>query len=123
MALAVLHAAGDIDDQIAAEIRGLLELFDVQPVLPRPDLPIDMPQVIAGRILTVLKKLNALPKVRTAMHAREKTLDDILRPKLHSRNSLDGFRMQKSFGIGHRWKARLRGRGFALQEFESHRPK
>ncbi len=44
------HAGRDVDEQMAAEIRVFLELLHGQPVLPSPDLPIDMSQIVAGRI-------------------------------------------------------------------------
>ena len=55
---AVLHAGRDIDQQAAAQVGVFLELLDVQPVLLGPDLPVDVAQVVARRVLAVLQELD-----------------------------------------------------------------
>ena len=106
-AVSILHAVGDINQQVAAHVGVFFKLLDVQSVLPRPDLPIDVSQVVAGNVFAVLQKFDGLTEIRAAMHPRKKTFDDMLRPQIQSRNSLDRFRMQKSSGIWHRLKVRL----------------
>ena len=66
-----------------------------------------MAQVIAPHVFTVLHEFDTLAEVRTAVHAREEAFDDVTRPQLHAADALDRLRMQKSFGIGHRWLVRL----------------
>ena len=86
----------------ATHVRVFFELLDVQSVLPGPDLPVDVPQVVAGGVFAMLQEFDGLAEVGAAVHARQKTFDDVPSPQLQPRDPLDRFRMQKSFGIGHR---------------------
>ena len=54
----------------------------------------------------VLKELDRLTEVGTAVNAGEKSLHDVHRAQIEPRDPSDRFRMQKSFGSGHRWSAR-----------------
>ena len=93
--------------RVAAEIGVLLKLLDEVAVLLGPQLPVNVPRVVAEGIFTVLAELNRLAEVRTAMHAGEEALDDVPGPQLQPRDPLDGVRMQKSSGIAHRGSVRL----------------
>ena len=104
---AVAHAAGDVDQHGAAEVGVLFELLDVVAVLLGPQLPVDVPGVVAEGVLAVLAKLDRLAEVGTAMHAGEETLDDVAGPHFQPRDPLDRVRMQKSSGIAHRGSTRL----------------
>ena len=104
---AVAHAGRDVDQQRAAEVGVLLELLDVVAVLLGPDLPVDVPQVVAAGVLAVLAELDRLAEVRAAVHARQEALDDVPGAQVQPGDPLDRLRMQKSFGIGHRGSARL----------------
>jgi len=95
------HAGRGIDKQCASKVRVLLILLDIEFVLASPYFPIDVPKVISRNVLSVLHKLNALTEIRTAVHAREKSLDHIPSPEFHRRDSPDCVRMQIVFGIGH----------------------
>jgi hypothetical protein len=65
--MTVEHARGAIDEQRAPQIRILFILLNYQAVLPRPHLPVDMADVIASYILTMLHELDRLPKIRTSV--------------------------------------------------------
>ncbi len=103
----VRHALGGVEQQRAPEAGVLFVLLDVEFVLAAPYLPIDMPQVIARDILSVLNEFYRLAEVGAAMHTRHKALNDIAGPQFHRRNASNGFRMQVFFGIGHRVAIRL----------------
>ena len=102
----VTHAAGNIDQQRRAEVRVFFVLLDVIAILLGPDLPIDVPQIVAGGVLAVLAKLDRLAEKGTAVDARQKSLDHVARAHLEPANPGDRLRMQKSFGIGHRASTR-----------------
>src|SRR5207247_10997416 len=95
--VAVGHAPGNIDHERATEVGLFLVLLDVEPVLAGPDLPIDVPQVVAGDIFAMLQELDGLPEVRAAVHPRKKSFDDAEGPNFQPRDALDRLRMQKSF--------------------------
>ena len=48
--IAVTHAVGNVDKQRAAEVGVLLELLDIQAVLPRPDFPVHVAQVLGHEL-------------------------------------------------------------------------
>jgi hypothetical protein len=58
-----------------------------------------MAQVVAGDILAVLHKFDAVAEERAFVHARDKALDHLPRPKLEARNLGDGVGMQEPAGI------------------------
>ena len=93
MPVAESHAVGDVHQQIDLHFFVRFVLLNVQTILPRPDLPIDVPKIIAGRVLAVLAKLNRLSEVGTTMHARQVALDDLTSPQIHPGDALDRFRM------------------------------
>ena len=55
----------------------------------------------------VLQEFDRLAEIRTAVHPRKKSFDDVPRPQVQPRYAFDRLRMQKSFGIGHRLSIRL----------------
>ena len=103
----VIHALGTIDEQGTSQVGVFFVLLDIESVLSAPDLPIDVPEIIPWYVLTVLNELDRLPKVWTAMHPREKALNDVAGPEFHRRYASDCFRMQIVFGIGHHAAIRL----------------
>ena len=56
---AVAHRAASVDEQVAIEVRLLLELLDVVPIGPCVDLPIDRREIVAGNVLPVFGELDA----------------------------------------------------------------
>ena len=106
-ATTVVHAFGTIDQQCAPQIGVFFVLLDIESVLTAPNLPVDVPKIVSWHVLTVLNELDGLPKVWTAMHPREKALNDVAGPEFHRRYASDCFRMQIVFGIGHHAAIRL----------------
>ncbi len=56
-----------------------------------------MAQVVTRHVLAVLPELDRLAEVRTAMHPRQESFDDVPRSQFQPRDAFDRFRMQKSF--------------------------
>src|SRR5260370_38698752 len=52
---AVPHRSADVEQQMAVEVRLLLELLDVVAVSARVDLPVDRGQIVARNVLAVLR--------------------------------------------------------------------
>ena len=113
--VAILHAVGGVHQHRAAKIRILLELLDVKPVLAGPDLPVNMTQVVSHHVLAVLEELNRLAKIGTAVHPGKESFHDVPRPQIQAADAFNRLRMQKSFGIGHRWSVRLPWSGCRLK--------
>lgn len=115
-AVAVVHRIADIDDEMRPQIRLGFVLLDVEFVGFRPDFPVEMPKVVARRVVAVLDELDAVPEEGTLVHAGQETLDDLLRPQLQRRDTGDRLGMQKPTRIvfrfdGHFW-TRSWGREF-----------
>lgn len=66
------HRLGQVDEQRRAKIRFFFVLLDIVPVGFRPDLPVNPANVVTRRVLTVLRKLDGLSKVGTAVQTRQK---------------------------------------------------
>ena len=94
-------------NSVAAHVRVFFELLDVVAILLGPDLPIDVAQIVADGIFAVLPEFDRLAEIGAAVQAGQKAFDDMPCPEVQPRDSLDRFRMQKSFGIGHRGSIRL----------------
>ena len=75
--LLVVRTPGDVHQQRAAQVGVLLELLHIQPILPGPHLPIDVPQVVASRVFAMLQEFDRLPEVGAAVHAGEEALHDV----------------------------------------------
>ena len=72
----VLHALARIEQQVQNEIGFDLELLEVEAVGLAEHLPIDVPQVVARRVLAMLGKLVRKALVRAAVQAGDVAFDD-----------------------------------------------
>jgi len=63
---------------------------------------VDVAQIVSARVLAVLKELDRLTEVGAAVDAGQKSFDDVASAQIEPRDPTNGFRMQKSFGSGHR---------------------
>ena len=70
-----LHRATDIEQQHGAKIRLFLELFHDPAFGARRDFPVDVAQIVARLIRTVLGEFHAEALARRAMQAGEKAVD------------------------------------------------
>src|SRR5512137_92197 len=71
---AVAHRAGGVDDEPGPEVGLLLEALHVVLVELAVGLPVDVAQLVAGRVLLVLAELHRLTVVRAAVQAGEHAL-------------------------------------------------
>jgi len=74
---AVLHALADVQHEIADQVRLVLVLLQVVLVGAAEDLPIQVPQIVTGRILSVFGELDREAVIGTAMQPRHISLDDV----------------------------------------------
>src|SRR4051812_36395380 len=91
---AVVHRLALVDDELAAQIRFVLEFLDEVAVRAPEDFPIEITQIVTGRVLPVLGKLDREAVIRTTMNPVPKTFDDRARPQFetadgHQRLRLD----------------------------------
>src|SRR5262249_22032802 len=92
--------------QKTAEGRLLLELLDVVAVGARPDLPVEVAQVVALGVLAVLHELDGVAEERALVQAVEEPLDDLAGAQVEPVGAGDGGRVQEAAraggGVGHR---------------------
>ena len=69
----VAHALAGVQQQVADQVRLFLELLQVVLVGAAEDLPIEIAEVVAGRVLAVLGELDREAVERAAMHARRRS--------------------------------------------------
>jgi hypothetical protein len=72
---AVLHGAGTVEEQVAAEVGLVLELLDVMAVGPGEDPPVEMARVIAGGVLPILGEFDGEAVIGAAMESGPESLD------------------------------------------------
>ena len=73
---AVAHRAAHVDDEVAAQVRFVLEPLDVVAIGAGEEPPVEIARVVAGRVRAVLAELDGEAVVRTAMDAGVETFDD-----------------------------------------------
>ena len=77
-----LHRAAHVDDQMTVEVGLGVVLLDIEPVVASVELPVQVPQVVAGQILPMRGEFDRKPDVRAAVQPVEKALDDRARDQL-----------------------------------------
>src|SRR6185436_3488457 len=75
-----------VDDEHRRHVRRLAELLDVDPIGPRNELPVDVLQIVALLVVTVLAELRAVAVKGTAMQTRHQPVNDNPRDKLEIRD-------------------------------------
>ena len=70
------HRRRRVEHEVDGQLRLLLELLDVVAVDLRVRLPVDVAQLVAGRVLLVLGELDRRAVHARAVHARQRALDD-----------------------------------------------
>src|SRR5688572_33201522 len=76
------HRAAGVHEQEAAEIGFLLEFFEKVPVGAGKDAPVEIAEVVAGRILAIFGKLDGEAGERAAMQTGANSLHDRARAQL-----------------------------------------
>ncbi len=71
-----IHRGGTIHQQVSIQIRLGLELLDIKAVGLGVHVPIDLPKIIAGRVLAMLAELHRKAVIRRIVQAGEKPFDD-----------------------------------------------
>jgi len=79
----VSHRCGSVQQDVAGEVRLLFELLHIVAVALAEDFPVDVLDVVAGRILAVLGELHGKSAERTSVETQYETLYNGLRQKLH----------------------------------------
>ena len=85
-----VHRFTGVQQQQTPQVGLVLEAFDIVPVGPGKQLPVEMSQVISLRVLPIFGEFDRKSVVRTAIESRHETLDDMTssqfeRPQLHQR--------------------------------------
>ena len=80
---AVAHRPAVVDQQVAAEVRLVLEFLDEVPVAAGEDPPVDVARIVAPRVLAVLGELDGEAVIGTAVNPFPEPLDDRLGAQLH----------------------------------------
>src|SRR5690606_6576880 len=111
------HRFARIDEQHRAQIRLFFIKLDVVAVGFGPNLPIDVPSLVACDVLAMLQELDTVAEIRAAMHARQKALDDLPGANLEPGDPCEllwtqrSFTLQRFAGIADHASARLPSRG------------
>src|SRR5690554_3803670 len=98
-----IHRTRGVHDHIGPKIGLVFVLFDIIFVGLGVDLPIDMANLMAGRIFGIFGEFDRPAVMRRAVHARENPLDQRLRLELHGAQLVEDGWVQK-FGaqrLGH----------------------
>ena len=89
--LAVLHRLAGVHDQGALEVGFLFVFFDVEAVRFGPDLPVEMPRVVAGRVFAMRRELDGEAVVGRTVLARDKPFDDQAGTQIEPLDAIEGF--------------------------------
>src|SRR5262249_17252177 len=101
---AVVHRFAGIDHQRRLEVGLGFVLLHVVAIGLGPDLPVEVANIVARRVLAVLGELDALPEERAPVHAGKEAFDDLTGPQIEPADAGNGLGMQKATGIiGHEW--------------------
>src|SRR6266404_9318278 len=73
---AVAHRAAVIDQEVAAQIGLILEFFDVKPIAAGVEAPIEVAQVVARTVLTILGELDGKAVVGAAVQSVPETFNN-----------------------------------------------
>ncbi len=104
--LTVVHRFTGIDDQGALEVRLLFVFLDVEPVSLGPDLPVDVPGIVAGRVFAVGGKFDGKAVVGRAVLPRDEAFHDKPSPHIEPLDAVErfgieiGFSVRSSHGLG-----------------------
>ena len=82
---------------MAAEIRFVLELFQIVTIRARIQTPVEIARVIAGRVLAILGELNRETVIGAAVQSVPESFDHDPRPKLEAADGHQCLRVNKAF--------------------------
>ena len=84
---------------MAAQVGLGLVLFDIKAVGFGPNFPVEVANVVAGRVFAVLDELDAVAEDRAAVHAGDEAFDDVPRPQVQAGDLGNRLGMQKAAGV------------------------
>lgn len=76
------HRGTQVEHDVQVDIGLGVVLLDIESIVPAEELPVQMPQIVAGHVFAMRNKVDPIADVRTAMQAVQETFDDPLRHKL-----------------------------------------
>ena len=88
---AILHRDAGVADDVEADIGFLHVTFDAEPIAASVEAPIEMAEVVAGLIITIVGEFDAEPMERTVMQAAEKTLHHVAGLEIQAFQSCEQF--------------------------------
>ena len=91
------HRCRDVEQQVRAQVRLLLEVLDRVAVAAREGAPVEQAQVVARTVLAVLGEDHARAAVRAAMDAGAQAFDRVARAHAQVRDALHDLLAE------HRW--------------------
>ncbi len=111
LAVGVAHRPRQVHHQVARQVGLGLELLDVEPVRLGEHRPVDLGDVVPGRILPVLGELDREALERAGVQPRDEPLDDELGPEVEPGDLADHLGLQVLLG-----GAGQRGTTFRVRE-------
>ncbi len=81
-----------VEQDVGTEVGFELVFLDVEAVGAAEDLPVDVPQVVAGDVLAVLGELDAVAVVGAAVHSGDESGNHRARPQVESAQPRENFR-------------------------------
>src|SRR5678815_5253978 len=87
----ILHRLARIHQDVSDEIRLLLVLLHIITVASAQDFPVEMTDIVAGHVFTMLREFHSEAAERRAMSAGHITLDDLSRLDAELLGALDRF--------------------------------
>ena len=101
--LPIRHRSAAIEHEHTAEIRLFVIFFNVRPIGPPQHAPIQPPQLIAGRVKSMLPKLNAGPLHRASILPGNRSFHDASSRKLKMIQLLHERRLKIAADEAHYW--------------------
>lgn len=102
-----IHRGRQVHHQIAGDVRLRLEFLDVVAIGLGINVPVEVLQIVAGRVLAMFRELDRKALEGAGMQAGEKPFDDELGPQVEPSNLGDDIRTKKTFRSGHIYSSSL----------------
>ena len=69
------HRSAVVDEELAAQVGLLLELFDIETICAAVEMPVYMTDALAGVVLAIVREFGRKTMERTTVPAGDKSLD------------------------------------------------
>ena len=77
-----MHRRACVEHDRRRHIRRVAELFGVDAICPRDELPVDVLEIVARPIVAILAEFRAISVERAAVQPRHESIDDDARDEL-----------------------------------------